>query len=539
MMTEATDRRSEDDPRRGHPDVRTELKDVSYFFLGNGLIQAAVQFAPGGEGTALGLLVMNPERLGKKREALTMDPAAGLEPTVVRLVTRHGEGMPGADLRVEWSEHHGAPTVLAHWTWHAIDVRERFFCPDCHTPRLVREIDVRPSSGDVGEVRLVTGGRGASVERLLALHAGTEARTWIVYSLDAAGRRVHEATTGRDPLEQDARRFWTGATHASFGDSLVDRWFCASRWQLPAVVSAHGCVDSSIWQNNREEVPDQALVALALVTAGHHEQAAVIFRRLLRGLGAPDGAIVDSSDRQGFGGVGLGQNAVLLDALHQYVRWTGDLDLVASSRDRIAALGGSSLRPESCTGDGGLPYGSGESRGRQEIDHCHVDSDAEPPDGRPPAALCAARAALQAGHDDTVWRVLRWLDTVPGAAAGSWFESYGSRVVPPSTQVGVVPTTWAEMMFLLVHDVLGVRPADEMIRLKPRLPAGLQWVKASIPVRRRRLRLEVRAFEGLNSAACRMDGRPVDETGGTWLIPCPSDDLAVEIEIPASSYVRG
>ena len=32
----------DDDPDLGHPDVRTRLKDVSYFFLGNGHIQAAV-----------------------------------------------------------------------------------------------------------------------------------------------------------------------------------------------------------------------------------------------------------------------------------------------------------------------------------------------------------------------------------------------------------------------------------------------------------------------------------------------------------------
>ncbi len=41
----------DDDPAQGHPDVRTKLKDVSYFFLGNGFIQAAVQVSPGGEGT--------------------------------------------------------------------------------------------------------------------------------------------------------------------------------------------------------------------------------------------------------------------------------------------------------------------------------------------------------------------------------------------------------------------------------------------------------------------------------------------------------
>lgn len=77
----------DDDPSQGHPDVRTMLKDASYFFIGNGHIQAALQIAPSGEGTPLGLLIMNPERLGKKREALTCDPEYGLENTMIRIIS--------------------------------------------------------------------------------------------------------------------------------------------------------------------------------------------------------------------------------------------------------------------------------------------------------------------------------------------------------------------------------------------------------------------------------------------------------------------
>ncbi len=47
----------DDDPKIGHADVRTDLKDVSYFFFRNGLIQAAVKYSPQGEGTPLGLII--------------------------------------------------------------------------------------------------------------------------------------------------------------------------------------------------------------------------------------------------------------------------------------------------------------------------------------------------------------------------------------------------------------------------------------------------------------------------------------------------
>ena len=84
-MIEPSEHVYDDDPNRGPADVRTRLRSVAYFFVGNGRIQAAIQWAPAGEGTALGLLVMDPERLRKKRESLTMDPALGLEPTLVTL----------------------------------------------------------------------------------------------------------------------------------------------------------------------------------------------------------------------------------------------------------------------------------------------------------------------------------------------------------------------------------------------------------------------------------------------------------------------
>jgi hypothetical protein len=45
----------DDDPSLGHPDVQTRLMENNYFFLGNGMIQAAVQICGSGEGTPVGL----------------------------------------------------------------------------------------------------------------------------------------------------------------------------------------------------------------------------------------------------------------------------------------------------------------------------------------------------------------------------------------------------------------------------------------------------------------------------------------------------
>jgi hypothetical protein len=669
-MIEPSEHFYDDDPNAGHPDVRTRLKDASYFFLGNGLIQAAVQFAPGGQGTPLGLLIMNPERLGRKRESLTLDRAAGLEPTIVRIVTPQGEGTPAADrLGVQWIEHHGVPVVLARWAWGALEIRERFYCADRHTPRLVREIAVCAAPGAPREIRLRTGGRGTSLERPIVVPPDGEARTWIVYSLDAHARAVHEAAVGHDPLEQDARQYWTRATHASFGDPLLDRWFNASRWQLPAVVSRHGRVDAGYWQYTREWVRDQAFMALGLVMAGHREEASVVLRRLLREFVTAEGGTIDSSEVRGPDEVELDQNGVLLYALGEYACWTGDLDLVASSWDRITAVAEFPLRPEFRHEPSGMLHNAREFWERHRIhgiepglelahqlfvsmglssaaslarrlshpdkasrweqaaralrqsmlshptsalidqrgfikrrgldgsvqetivsrpeaalppavplvqpgDHrlnpdtsivlpiafgfvppgspgvaetlAHVerlwnqawtgggygryDVTSEPDSAGPwPfASLFVARAAVEAGDDERAWRVLRWLDTVPGAASGAWFEFYGHRVAPPFPQVGVIPWTWAEMLFLLVRHVLGVRPSDTHVHLRPRLLRGLGRVTASLPIRGKWMHVELRPSAG--RANCRVDGRPLEPTNGEWLIPHPIDDVTVDLE---------
>ena len=48
-------------------------------------------------------------------------------------------------------------------------------------------------------------------------------------------------------------------------------------------------------------------------------------------------------------------------------------------------------------------------------------------------------------------------------------------------------------VLLLVHHVLGVRPAVDGIHVRPRLLAGLQRVEARVPVRDGWLRLDLRA----------------------------------------------
>jgi hypothetical protein len=130
-------------------------------------------------------------------------------------------------------------------------------------------------------------------------------------------------------------------------------------------------------------------------------------------------------------------------------------------------------------------------------------------------------------HYDNVWRILNWLNTVPGAGAGSWFEFYGKRLAPPFPQVGIVPWNWAEMIILFVHHVLGVEPQEIGLRLRPKLLPGLKKIEASFPFQNGRLELEIRKAATGASPKFVADSRVLQAGPGEILVAYPGRDLRV------------
>jgi GH15 family glucan-1,4-alpha-glucosidase len=149
----------------------------------------------------------------------------------------------------------------------------------------------------------------------------------------------------------------------------------------------------------------------------------------------------------------------------------------------------------------------------------HVSSEPDSPGGWPFASLFVARAALEAGDDAKVWRILHWLDSVPGAQAGTWFEFYGRRLAPPFPQVGIVVWNWAELIVLYVQHILGVRPEEHGLYLRPRLPAGLKSARASLTLGGRRLNLRVWRATGGRPAKITVNGRAVRPGPDGRMIP--------------------
>lgn len=646
-----------DDPKVGPEDVRTRLRDVEYFFLGNGLIQAAVQWAPAGEGTALGLLIMNPDRLRKKREALTMDRELGLAPTQVTVsVAGHEWRATAGEVTASWDDNAIVPTVRVLWRAPGLQVEERFSCPTWNQAAIYREVTLRNLRGQRVSCVISTGIGAKKINRVVTLPGRGRRSLRLGYRLRAARDQVGVGWLVRPPRDSACRRFWQGLARVRLGDARLDHFFRASSRQLPVAVSRRGCIDGSIWQYNLEWMRDQAMVALALTYLGATELARTIFARLLRKFVTPEGDTLDSSEKRNPAEVELDQNGLLLLTLRDYVAWTGDTALVRRHWRKIRAVAEYPLQAvfhhpasgllcntrefwERHAGHGiesgmemiyqafvvlGLAAGAelarltghsteairweGESRrlktalledaqfrlhdergfikrrapdGRVQetiqpqpsaqvptaaplggagphylnpdaasvlpialglipprsalarrtlrtveqlwnqawktggYGRYHLGSEPDAPGAWPFASMFVARAAAEAGQDAKVWRVLRWLDTLSGARAGTWFEFYGPRLAPPYPQVGIVVWNWAELIVLYVHNLLGVRVGLDDLQITPHLPKGVRHAQADLRVRGRKLRLVIRQGARGEAMLIRVNGRawPRDRLG--------------------------
>jgi hypothetical protein len=625
-----------DDPSRGPADGRTTLDGVDYFFLGNGLVQAAVQITAADGATPVALLVMDPERFGTKRAALTFDPERGLAGTAVSLaVGGKTFAARGPTVRARWLPGSVGPRVEIDWRGGGYRVKELFFCPDSRSARLLRRVAVSRSGPGASKIRLETGFKDRRAAAELALSPGRPRSAVFEYRLTRRGGRPFLAVrVVDDPGEPaGATAYWDETASFRSSDPLLDGFFRAAKFQLRASVSASGRQDGGIWQYNLEWVRDQAFIALALAMTGQTGPARTMFSRLLDEFVDAAGSTMDSSRFRPWQESEFDQNGVLLFALGAYLDWTGDRDLLERHWKTIERTADFPLRAAFRHGPSGLLANRREfwerhgahgirtglelahqlyvalglraagrmaglldrparsarwlaaaaalreamlrSRGfslveagvfikrrgvdgrvhqdirpaegsdlprqaplfepgrhlldpdtsavlpiawefvdpggklaRRTLDSMetlwdqrwrgggygryNVTSEPDSPGPWPFASLFVARAAIEAGDGAGARRVLEWLGRVPGSRSGAWFEFYGPRPVPPYPQVGIIPWTWAEMVFLFVHHMLGVRPAEGALRIRPRLLPGVERMEAVVPVRGGRLELSVR-----------------------------------------------
>lgn len=331
----------DDDPNQGHPDCRTRLRDAFYFFLGNGLISAAVQVSPAGEGSPMGLLVMDPDKLGKKRDALSFDPETGLENTMIEFSVngKHYETPAGSKIISSWEEVSFIPAVVLSWKKSKIEVTEQFFCPDLHRAALARIIKVRNLTNQkLDSIQIRTGLLGYTIEDTLNLAKEEAKELFFVYELDRIKNQVSVKQVPSVHIDPGASEYWGKKTRAEFKHTLLDHYFVSSRNQLAAVISRSGTADAGIWQYNREWVRDHSMIVMGLLLTGHHKQARVMLHRLITDFVSHEGGTVDSSERRHPDEIELDQNGELLWVLWNYILWTNDLSLAKDHWDKIEKI---------------------------------------------------------------------------------------------------------------------------------------------------------------------------------------------------------
>lgn len=663
----------QDDPQQGHPDVCTVLKNVSYFFLGNGLIQAAVQHSPEGEGSPIGLILMDPEHLKPKRGSLNFDHERGFERTQIRIqnITQTRDYAPKS-IEAKWDEKRYIPTVLLKWIAGNFPVTELFFCPDRTTPSLLRQVTVTNPQNSSATLSLSTSVLDRIIEKEVVLQPNEEKTVDFLYTLNEDNSvSIQSSSAGASIVE--AQKYWQTPAKLDFNDPRLNRFFSSSAAQLASVISNTGRIDASIWQYCREWVRDHSFMAMGLILSGHHSRAAILLKRLLCDFISDEGDAVDSSERRDPDEVELDQNGILLWTLKNYYLWTGDRDLISEnwrkifacaefplkkrfrhepsglltnrrefwerhsahgiqpglelmyqvfpsiglssaaylarilSREKLAirwqkeaqrlkdavlrhsdfsmvdargfikrrGLDGNVQEIITPVADSGLPdgvplaaksnhYVNPDSSSALPIAlgfippdsplakttleqmeilwnqdwniggygryHCSSEADSAGP--WPFASLFIARAYLEAGNYEKVWRVLRWLDSLPGSASGSWFEMYGPRIAPPYAQVGITPWTWAEIIMLLMHHILGIRPEEDALIICPRLLPGMKKVSGSVPLQNYWLHINFNVSESITYPVFQCSAGDFNLEENAIRIPYINDDIKIEATFP-------
>ena len=158
----------------------------------------------------------------------------------------------------------------------------------------------------------------------------------------------------------------------------------------------------------------------------------------------------------------------------------------------------------------------------------HVASEPDSPGPWPFPTMFVARAYLEMGDSEKVWRALKWMYDVQGGKAGTWLEHFGDRTVPPLPPTGIVPWAWAELIIFFVYHLLGVRPGEKELIIRPKLLSGLNEVSARVRIRGRVILLHVR--RGRKKEA-RVGGKKSELVKRTLTIPFPKRDVKIEMTV--------
>jgi hypothetical protein len=372
----------EEERQELHPDYQSNNPGTEYFFLGNGLIQAAVQISPSTEtGTHCGLLVMSPEHFGRKISSFLYHPERGLlNSRFFPSVDGKGyEPAPGS-ASVRWAYPDAIPTIVIEYPAGPCQVREELFCP-INDSVIVRTVLLRntgasavQASGalllypnlmffdeyDVDRERMTLTTQGYQRMDLFALPAstvgdrhlgvdfgtvtpGAEMKAVFVLTLNHSRDAVE--SKGIERMREETATYWRGRATIRTGHEGLDHLVATSMTGIRAGVARSGKMDGSIWQYNLEWVRDQSMVAGASAMCGNHDIAEALIRRILTRSVDDSGRTVDASRHRPPETIELDQNGELLYAIWNHWVWTGNDTIIREFWPKISAVADYVLQP--------------------------------------------------------------------------------------------------------------------------------------------------------------------------------------------------
>lgn len=363
-----------------HIDFRSNLPGTECFFIGNGMITAALQSASE-SGTHCGLFVMSPEHFGRRASTFLFHPERGVEHTRLTVATKEGSFVPSyGKSKVVWEYPLGIPTIVVEWEAGGCLVREELYCP-IKDPALIRHVTVTNRSGSPADIGIIprlypnlmlfdeyqvdrsrftltasgflrmqmfskeatgVGDRNLTID-MKGLGPGGSASSDIV--LTTGGSREEFEAKGLAVMKRETADYWNSRTSADMHHEGLNHLFGVSKTCLRASVGRSGKVDGGIWQYNLEWVRDQSMIAMALLMLGSDDEGESILRRILDRSVDESGGTVDSSRTRPPELMEIDQNGVLLHAIWTHWMWTGDDHLIRSYWPKMKKVADYVLQP--------------------------------------------------------------------------------------------------------------------------------------------------------------------------------------------------
>ena len=160
----------------------------------------------------------------------------------------------------------------------------------------------------------------------------------------------------------------------------------------------------------------------------------------------------------------------------------------------------------------------------------NVSSEPDPPGPWPITTAMIARAYVETGNSKMAWRALHWLREIYGGQSGWWFERYAPSITPPAPPVSVCGWIWPEIILLVVHNLMGVRPELDRLTIRPRLIDGVDTISGRFQIRSSNVAITIRRT---GKPVARVSGRQIPLEDGTLTIPSPraGEDLDIVCEV--------